>query len=843
MIAAMSWTADLAHAFRGLKRAPGFAIIAVLTLGLGIGAETALVSIIDAATSRAAQNSDLHGIYGLERTSPIPKGPPYLSALDVPVDLFRALDARRGSVIAGVAASGCSGSPLVQSGRNAAALVLRCVTAGYLSVFRAQPLVGRWFTDDDERMVRPVAVVSERLWRRWFGSRPGIINQASLRLFRHTFTVVGVLPAEVNSSDIWIPFAAADLIAANAAPFAMADPRGLKVGRYTTTFVRLEAGVPRARLDRIVNDIVTSFGGFGDAHFQVAARELSEVVPTASLARSRVWLLSLSSLILLGACANLANMAYARGLERESEIAVRLSLGASRSHIARLFLAETTVLATAAAVLGGLIAFVALSAFAQAAPELGTRSLVGAVDFTPDYRVALVALGAGVLAAAGVGLMTAWRATRVTHLRLLAAGAASGSAKHDGRLRTILVAVQITGAVVLVIVTGLYLQNGPPIPDTRLAFDTTHVVTGRIAVTVGSVTASARQILDEKVLAAARILPGVESAALASAVPGGTGLATPPLVTLSADDPRDQFANFVPVRIKIGRASITSGFFRALDLPLLRGRDFEPADGEGADLLARRDGMVANSSGSDPIAAGAIMPVAILSETAAAQLYPGQDALGKRVMFGRGLWTAIIGISADPIAGEGFMFVPRGQSDAWTSTLLVFRSTAPGAAIDALGEAVHAIDEDAAIVDAATLDQSMFAAYAPARAVRLTMTITGILALGIALFGVYGVITYFVTSRMREFGIRLALGATPGRIVRLVVDHAIHLVLVGLLVGVFVASVTTRVVESQVFRTMPNGLATWVVVPLLVLVTGVAAGFVPAARAARVDPNVSLRES
>ena len=245
--------------------------------------------------------------------------------------------------------------------------------------------------------------------------------------------------------------------------------------------------------------------------------------------------------------------------------------------------------------------------------------------------------------------------------------------------------------------------------------------------------------------------------------------------------------------------------------------------------------------------------VAIVSESAAALLWPGEDALGQALEFNRGRIATVVGVSADPVTGPAdtpetqpgnFAFVPLAQ---WTDNadwprMLVFRSATPEAATDAVEAAAHGIDEDIALVDIATLDRSMLQWYGPQRAVRTLMTVISSLALGIALFGVYGVITYFVTSRTREFGIRLALGATPGRIVRLVVDHAIHIVLLGLLVGVFVASVTTRLVEHEVFRTMPNGLATWIVVPILILVTGTAAGLIPARRAATVDPNISLRE-
>ena len=348
-------------------------------------------------------------------------------------------------------------------------------------------------------------------------------------------------------------------------------------------------------------------------------------------------------------------------------------------------------------------------------------------------------------------------------------------------------------------------------------------------------TVARREGFNARVLEAVRRLPGVEGAALAAMLPAGVAAARPWAVTLSAAD-GPSFANVAPPRITAAYAAVSAGFFQTLNLPLLRGHDFRPADVDGQPL------------------------VAVVSQSAAAQLWPGQDPLGARVTFNRGPTMTVVGVSADPDVlpaestrnqAANFAFVPLTQwierpqtGGRGVPSLLLFRSPAPEAAIDAVQAVAHGLDEDVALLRLATLDRAHFEWYGPQRAIRLLMSVVSALALGIALLGVYGVITYFVTARTREFGIRRALGATPGRLLRLVVDHAVHIVLKwGSLAGVFVASVTTRLIEHEVFATMPNGLATWVVVPILVLTTGVLAGVIPARRAATVDPNVSLRES
>jgi putative ABC transport system permease protein len=540
----------------------------------------------------------------------------------------------------------------------------------------------------------------------------------------------------------------------------------------------------------------------------------------------RPWLIAFASLILIGACANLANLIFASGLARETEVALRLSLGASRRAIAGLFVAEAAVIAGAAAIVGGGVAAGGLRYFSAAWPVVAAGSLHGRYDFTPDIRVALVALATGAFGGLIVGLLTAWRAVRTPHLRVLAV-AGQGTTPRDGWSRTAMVAVQITSAVVLLIAAGLYFQNTPGVPDIRLGFDTSHVVAGEIL--SGRIQNPTRRAAFEAgLLDAARKLAGVDGAALAASLPAGVGGAGPPNVTLGAEDLRG-FTNLTPRRVLAQYSAVTPGFLHTIDLPLLEGRDFGPGDADGAPK------------------------VAILSHAAASQLWPGESALGKRVEFGRGLMATVIGISADPVtmssesplnAPSNYAFCPLDQWKPLASPdrYFVFRSNAPEAATAAVQAAAHGLDEDIVVARIARLDQAMFDWYAPRRAIRWLMTAASLVAIGIALLGVYGVITYFVSARTREFGVRMALGATPGRLVRMVVDHAIHIVLIGLLAGVFVASVTTRIVEHDVFNTMPNGEGTWIAVPILILAAGVAAGFLPARRAAAVDPIVSLRE-
>jgi hypothetical protein len=343
---------------------------------------------------------------------------------------------------------------------------------------------------------------------------------------------------------------------------------------------------------------------------------------------------------------------------------------------------------------------------------------------------------------------------------------------------------------------------------------------------------AAGRVFFDRVLLAARALPEVEHAALADSFPAGD-YSTP--ITVDFRTERDVKGTDGIIRriegafrtVRGGSIAVSPGFPATIGLPLRRGRDIAPTDQDSTPL------------------------VVIVNETAARLLWPDQDPIGKRLMFGDdGKWRTVVGVCADPItvpsasplnSPANLVLIPAAQ-EYRPEMLIVVRSRHPAGQLEPLRGAIRAVDENVAAFDVATAETSIMAWAAPFRAAAVLTGSLGLLALTIATLGVYSVIAYVVSLRTREFGIRMALGARPGQVVKMVLDDAIRLVLVGLLAGVFVTAIAERYLESQRVGFMPNEILTWIAVLALIITIGLAAALVPARRASRVDPNVALRE-
>lgn len=811
---------DLRYAWRQLRHAPGFTIVAVVTLGLGIGANTAFFSIVNALAFKDSPGVNLDRVHApmfVEARTGQP-------AVGLQRSDLTSMQARMPTGVAEITGVHDVSPQLIQIPGHAQSVLAERVGASFSRVLDLPPQVGQWISADDERSGASSVVISDRIWREWFAANRDAVGRPSIKINRKPFTIVGVAPAGFDGVrplygqvDLWLPL------------FPIERDLYEFQRRSGLVLVKALPGVGRAQLERELTGLVaTPPARAGQTPVRLAVAPAAQVLRPRGLTMVNWAILALSSLILVAACANLANMLYARGARRAGEVAVRLSLGGTRARVLRLFLAETAIIAGLSAAVGFAFALGATELFTRAFPALNIdRVRRVTLDLSPDYRVFLFALGAGTAAAIVVGLMTAWRSSRVPLLSTLAASGAPGGLTARKGLRTSLVAVQVTVAVLLVMGTGLFFEQTRKDLFRRVHFDTASVTTARVSVSTGDpgYSATRGRVFFERLVQDVVKRPGVEAAALAHTIPGGVGQAAPRWTVLLREDPPRGASGATP-RIQTWFAHVSPRFFDAVGLPILRGRDFMLSDVDGGP------------------------PVAIVSQIAADALWPGEDPIGKRAHFAAREWVTVVGVSADPLSSwdnspanrvANFLFRPWAQNYT-SNTLIVARSANATGQIEALRSAVRAIDEDVAVFDASTLDQSILAWAAPLRAAALLMNSLGVLALGIAMLGVYGVIAYFVSTRTREFGIRMALGATPGRVLKMVIDQAIHVVLVGLLSGVFLASVGSRWIESWQFDIMPNEISTWVVVPLLILAAGVLAGYLPARRAAKIDPNVALRE-
>ena len=530
-------------------------------------------------------------------------------------------------------------------------------------------------------------------------------------------------------------------------------------------------------------------------------------------------------------------MLYARTTEREGELAIRLSLGATRAAIVRLLLAEIVLIAAAAAALGLAMATAALRLFSDAFPALQVSYFRRVtLDLSLDWPTFAFAVGAGAAAAVFVGLASVWRSGRVSLLTRLAASNQAVVARTEGRtMRTLLVSIQITAAVVLLIASDIFIQNTGRRFDQRLLFDTSPLVAARIMLPFEYDESRGPHFFDQLV-ARVRALDGVDAAALADALPGGS--APSPhggFIPITAEAPPRGLSG-QPRRLDGSWIHASPGFVATLGLTLTRGRDLQPADDAGS------------------------LPVVAISESVAGGLWPGEDPLGKRIVCCRQVpLRTVVGVFEDPVRSSdaspltrpgNFVILPATQQYE-RAMLIVLRSATPLAQIEPLRRAVVSLDEWVPVFDAAPVDRTQFARPAAERASRLLAGSLGAIALAIAVLGVYAVVSYFVSRRTREFGLRLALGATRGQIVKLVVDHAIHMVLVGLLPGVLLASLGTRVFEAELVELGRSGgnsltawstLTVWIAVPFLMLAAGLLAAYIPARRAARVEPSRALKD-
>ncbi len=818
---------DLRYAWRQLRRTPGFAAIAVLTLALGIAANTTFFALIDAAVWRPLRAINFNDIYRVSVYPPRVPGQKMTMAtwrswrsraLTLPqleylqsrpeMGLLATARVREQEVTA-------------QSPFDAGRLRMLITQGNYAGVNRMRALTGQLVgLENNSAQAGAQVVISERLWRSWFRADRAAVGRDVVRLNRHPFIVAGVAPAahSYEGTDLWV---------------AEESWQPVDTDRDSDLFVssemRFRAGAEPKRLAKMIDLALANGPTPPLAEFNAF---LSPTAPplNGAVAVRMTWLvMGLSGLVLLAACANLANMLFARAASRTGEIAVRLSLGASAAQVFRLFLLEAGTIAGLAATAGAAFSWLGLRYVKDALPgaTLDRYSRMP-IDISPDWRMFAYAAGAGAVAALIVGGLTAWRGSRTPPLRLFGSSGIAQSTGARGKwTRTVLVAVQVSAAVILLLGTGLYLVRDFENGQVSLTFDTDRLATAQIELDSDRFNDTQVPDVVQRVLASVEKLEGIEAGAITDGMFGAEYARAKVMGTLTAEADVEP-GKLSRTRLLTGlQAAVSPGFLDVLGLKLQRGRNLRPTDVDGAP------------------------EVVLLSSSAAQTLWPNLDPLGRRVRFVSDVrWFTVVGTFDDPLRER--QHEPRVCSGcvaltSWAQMkrrrwLVVLRAGAPGAAIQQVRPAVDAISPDVPVFNAASANRSIFAAANAAAVLGSLVGTLGLLSLVIAALGVYGVISYSVSRRTREFGIRLALGATPSRIVRSVVDDAVHLVLVGLLPGVLLASWATRVLEASVVRLMPNDIPTWVMVPILILVIGVFAGWIPARRAARVDPNVALRE-
>jgi len=806
---------DVRFGLRTLLKRPGFTAVAVVTLALGIGANTAIFSLVSAVLVRPLKYRESERLVtvwesataaGFSRDTPAPGNYADWKAQN---RVFEGLAATRQLTFD------------LTGGGEPETLLAYGVEASFFPLLGVEPALGRTFLAEEDAPGGPrVAVLSQGLWLRRFGGDRSVLGRDIL-LSGEKHTVVGVMPAGFQflspSVELWTPLALT--------PQQLSD----RQGHYLEVIARLKPGVTVGQAEA---DIKAITGRIAAAYPEVAAGVSAEVVPLREqlAGGSRTTLLVLLGavgLVLLIACANVAGVLMSRAAARRREIAVRAALGASRRRIVRQLLTESVMLGGAGGAAGLLLALWAFAFLQQLVPA-GMREMA---ELRLDLSVFCFTTAVSLLAGVAFGLAPALQASKADLNDALRQGGGRASAGAGRRLRGGFVVAQIALALVLLVGAGLLVQTLRRLQDQYSELRPESVLTVRTQLAENRYRDPTRRAaFYEGVLARVRSLPGVEAAGYTTAVPltrkGGAGA-----LSLEGRD------NGPGAAWNANHRQVSPGFFRAMGMALREGRDFEERDDEGAPA------------------------VAAVNETMARSFWPGESALGKRFKVGAPEspepWLTVVAVVSDvrqmgaDVPAKAEMYVPlRQAAPLWKSApysfftprdLVVRASVPPSSLVPGVREAVRELDPYQPLAGVRTMDEVLGRETAQRRVGVTLLASFAALALLLSALGIYGVLAFFVVQHTHEIGVRLALGARPGDVLRLVVGRGMRLALAGVCLGLLCAFALTRLMGGLLHGVEPADPPTFGLIALLLAAVSLAACLVPARRATKLDPLVALR--
>ncbi len=798
---------DVRYAWRMLRRQPGFATVAVVTLALGIGATTAVFTVVNGVLLRPLSYGHPDRIVSLAWGRP-GRMSPWFSPLNFQ-DFTNQSQAFSGAAAYTPLFSNLTGLGDPERLRGAQ------VTWNFFDVLEMRMARGRAFLADDAKAPGPnVIVLSDGLWKRSFGGRADAVG-ATVQLDGQPFTIVGVAPPDLTlprATEFWEPliFTPRDVSPqARGAQWVMVAARlkdGTTLaqanGALATVGARLAADFPK-----------TNGGGTSALATPLQQQMVSNIRPALLI------LLGAVAFVLLIACVNVANLLLARAQSRLREVAVRAALGAGRGRLVQQFLSESLLLGAVGGAGGLLVAYWWLRALVA----LGPTTIPRLAEVTIDLRVLAFTVGVAVATSVLFGLAPALASTGSVLARVIA-GAGRGAVGGGTRTRKTLVVCEMALAVVLLVGAGLLVRSYDALQQVNPGFNPDHVLTASISLPAAKYPDSAddgrfTSALVERLASA----PGVESAAVAFGLPFSVGFNaatsfTRPGETDSADTP------------SAGMRIVTPGYFKTMGIPLRAGRGFDAHDDEtGAEVV-------------------------LINETAARRFWPDRNPIGDQIHVGvrlasneRSGQKTIVGVVADVKYGGldskagPEIYLPYAQQRVDSYTVALRTSGDPLAVGPALREAVGALDRELPVADLEPMAGLIGASVAERRFTMLLLVAFAVVAATLAAIGIYGVLAYLVGQRTPEIGVRMALGAAPRDVARLFVREGMALTAVGLALGVAGALAATRALTSLLFGVTATDTVTFVSVALALGAVALAASYVPARRAARVDPMNALR--
>ncbi|MGH9742429.1 MAG: ADOP family duplicated permease [Candidatus Acidiferrum sp.] len=799
---------DARYALRTLRKSPGFAAVAVLTLALGIGANTAIFSVVNALVLRPLPVERPNELAFLENAH-------YGAGQSFP----NYKDLRdRNHTFTGLI--GYRVAPMeMETDRRAERIWGYLATGNYFDVLGVQPALGRFFhqSEDLHPGASPYAVLSYSAWQSRFGGDPAIVSK-TIRLNRLPYSVIGVAPPDFHGTEIfywpevWVPMMMQPRIEGRSWLDRRNSWNTWVVGRLKPNISRKQA---EADLNAIASELVRQYPDANDGlRFTLAKPGLIGDLGGGPAKASAFGVLFLAALVLLVACTNLASMFTARGTERQREVAVRLAIGAGRGRVVRQVLTETLVLS----LFGGAAGYL-MASFLSHAISQWRAPMDFPIQFNvdPDWRVFLFALGGAILAGMLFGCAPAWRASR-TDPNAALRGASATLGRSRLSFRDLLVVVQVALCFVLVSASFLSLRGLQQALKMNLGFQPEHVATAAFELNLAGYSEEHGRAFQQQALQAAQQLPGVESASYSNSVP------------LSIDQshsgvfPADKAQLRPSDRISVVFYQVSPGFFATMGTRLLAGREFNWHD-----------------DAKSP-------QVAIVNLAFAKRVLHTENAVGKQFRGGvMGPFAEVIGVVED---GK-YESLTESQEPAvfWSilqfynsTTTLEVKSLLPATqTVDEIRQAMARLDPQLPLYGDGSLEKMLGFAFFPIRAVAIALSAFGILAILLAATGIHGLASYAVSRRTHEIGIRMAVGARPAQVLRFVLSKTVGLLVFGSIVGLILALAVGRVITSIVYVTQSRDplvlVGAWVAIALV----GLFASWAPAWRAAKVDPAVALR--
>jgi putative ABC transport system permease protein len=802
---------DLRFAVRMLRKSPGFAAVIVLTLALGIGANTAIFSVVNAVLLRPLPYANPGQLVFVSEAKPDAG----ISGLGMSYPTFTEL--RDGNRVFS-AVAGLGGHALVLTGYGEPSEVSTVVvTPEFFSVLAAEPLLGRVFIPKDgQRGAAPVVVLSENLWRNRFAADPGIVGR-SITLDMRPYTVIGVMPSSFHTpflnqtSQVWIPLAQDPL-------FSVWMTQPVR-DHWMAVIARVRSGIPFAQVRTELDTIGVRLAKEFPAEQGWAIRmELLQQTITGDVKSPLLLLLAAVGLVLLIACTNVANLLLSRATSRSKEIAMRIALGAGQRRIARQLLTECAILGLLGGLIGTLVAYWGVASLLPLLPP----SLPQFRSIRVDGWVLVFAFVLSLATSLVFGLAPVLSAAGSDPHKELCEGARRGESAGPRRARACLAVVEIASAMVLLTGAGLLIKSFSELISVNPGFEPNHVVKAMVSLPQFQyATPKQWAAFSEELMMRLEAQPGMQDSAIAGPLPIVDCCITldfqivgnPPWQAGTADT-----ANYVPASPR---------YFSVMGIPLLRGRLFDTSD-----------------FSSSP-------PVALVSEALAKRYFPNQDPLGRHLTFGfpaNGIVSreivGIVGDIHDVSLGKEpgpMLYVPFAQAPLYGGEVVVRSTLGTSAVVGAIRTVTHGMDKNLPVTDIAPLADVLSASVAQPRFRTLLLGLFGGIALILAAVGILGVISYSVSRRTHEMGIRLALGAQPGSVLSMILCETLALTVIGIAVGIPCAIVAARLIAHLLFNVTPYDPVTLALVPVVLIAVGVLASYIPARRAMKIDPLVALR--